>query len=113
MVEAGYGSLCERRSGPGPVLPALLPLLALVLASCSFGREKPSGLLGQRPPPTRITLLDGSYHAFSEYHGKKVVLVFWTHWCAYSAPVVERLDKLAEKHARDDVVFLAVSIDEN
>lgn len=80
--------------------------------ACSAGRG-PSPLIGRPAPRVRYTLLDGSRHSSDELAGKTVVMTFWASWCAYSRPVIGELARIAERHAgRNDVAFLAVSIDE-
>lgn len=82
------------------------------LLACSSSRE-PHPLLNNRLPDSRFTSLDGTYHSTSELQGKKSVLVFWAQWCAFSRPVLEELNEIAERYkGRDDVKFLAVSIDD-
>lgn len=83
-----------------------------ILVACSSSRE-PHPLLNQPLPDSRFTLLDGSYHSTHELEGKKCVIVFWAQWCSFSRPVLEKLDVLAERYRdRDDVRFIAVSIDD-
>jgi thiol-disulfide isomerase/thioredoxin len=81
-------------------------------SACSFDSGEPSGLLNKQAPPTRLTMLDGTYVSFDQYQGKYIVLVFWAQWCPHSRPVVQKLSRIAEHMKRSDVVFVAVSVDE-
>jgi peroxiredoxin len=97
---------------PGTLLRpvAILALFApLFLGGCA-----PDGaqLLGRPAPETRFTLLEGDYIALKSYRGKTVVVAFWAQWCTSSGPTVKRLQELAATLDRDDVVFLAASLDE-
>jgi len=86
--------------------------LVSALLACSTSRE-PHPLLNRPLPDSRFTSIDGSYHSTTELEGKKCVLVFWAQWCAFSRPVLEELNEIAERFkGRDDVKFLAVSIDD-
>jgi thiol-disulfide isomerase/thioredoxin len=50
----------------------------------------------------------------SDSHGKVVVLNFWTTWCVYCNSMETMLADVRAKFAgRDDVVFLAVNVDED
>jgi thiol-disulfide isomerase/thioredoxin len=96
------------------LLTLLLSIVVYLLSGCSLFSKEQHPLLHQQVPYTRYTLMDGSYHALNELKGKKIVLVFWAEWCSYSKPVIERLNKLAYKYKdKKDLVFLAISVDEN
>jgi len=86
-------------------------LLLLNISGCFSGSSQRAPV--PRPAPvTKFTMLDGSQIVLTQLRGRTVVVVFWATWCAFSRPVVERLDAMAAKLAhRKDLVFIAVSID--
>lgn len=92
------------------LLRRFLPLLVvLAAAGCASDGAR---LIGRPAPETRFTLLDGDYVALKSYRGKTVVVIFWAQWCHRSGPAIARLQEFAAKLNRDDVVFLAASLDE-
>lgn len=57
--------------------------------------------------------LSGKFHSLSEYRGKIVVLNFWATWCGPCRDEMPMLSQLAKESAFQDVVFLAVSLDDS
>lgn len=47
-------------------------------------------------------------HKISDFHGKKVYLLFWASWCPYCTEEAPILQELSEE--RDDVVFIGVNV---
>ncbi len=72
--------------------------------------ESPHGMLGQRVPPLKLTLLGGGEMDLASHRGSKVVVLeFWASW---SRPCRARLPAVAEVAARfadRGVVFCAVN----
>ena len=59
-----------------------------------------------------FTDLSGKSHSLSDYQGKIVVLNFWATWCLPCRDEMPMLCKLSKDFASQDVVFLAVSLDD-
>jgi thiol-disulfide isomerase/thioredoxin len=68
----------------------------------------------QTPPPPEMSFTDlsGKPHSLSDYRGKIVVLNFWATWCLPCRDEMPMLSKLSKDSAPQDVVFLAVSLDD-
>lgn len=76
------------------------------------GDRPVTGVSGDRPAPDfTLTDLDGNRVSLSQFSGQPVVVNFWATWCP---PCKIEIPHLIEAYEReqDDVVFLAVSVDE-
>ena len=60
--------------------------------------------------PFVLTGLDGKTVRLSDFHGKTVLLNFWTTWCTACLSELPALVALQKKH-QDDVAILGVSLD--
>ena len=87
----------------------LLLALILLLAGCDRG-TKPT-LVGSPAPEFTVQDADRTV-SLRELRGKIVVLNFWATWCP---PCIEEMPSLTALQSRmkDQVVVLAVSLDEN
>jgi thiol-disulfide isomerase/thioredoxin len=56
--------------------------------------------------------LSGKSHSLSDYRGKIVVLNFWATWCGPCREEMPMLSRLSQDFTPQDVVFLAVSLDD-
>src|SRR5260370_14807671 len=74
----------------------------------------PFVVCAQSPPPPELSFndLSGKPHSLSNYRGKIVVLNFWATWCLPCRDEMPMLSKLSKDFAPQDVVFLAVSLDD-
>ncbi len=62
-------------------------------------------------PDITFTAIDGKSFKLSDYKGKLVLLNFWATWCA---PCKVEFPQMLELAVNDkDIIFLAVSVDEN
>ena len=59
-------------------------------------------------PDFAFAALDGSEYRLSTFRGKPVILNFWASWCA---PCLVEFPKLIELAKREDLFWLAVSVD--
>ena len=65
-------------------------------------------------PGFTVQDLQGNTVSLEEFAGKFVILNFWATWCEPCVQEWPELDQLAQRLGdRDDVVILAVSVDEN
>lgn len=63
-------------------------------------------------PQSRVTLLDGEYVGLQEYSGKHIAVLFWAKSCSKSRRALRDFVALSAE-ARKDIIFLAISLDEN
>ena len=74
----------------------------------------PFVVCAQSPPPPELSFndLSGKAHSLSNYRGKIIVLNFWATWCLPCRDEMPMLSTLSKDFALQDVVFLAVSLDD-
>jgi peroxiredoxin len=63
-------------------------------------------------PSFTVRTLDGRTFRLQDQRGKAVVLDFWATWCSPCRASMPHLDHLQERHARDGLVVLGLSVDE-
>ncbi len=85
--------------------------------SISFDLDAASSTVGTREPfmapAFEVQDLDGNAVSLEDFRGKLVIVNFWATWCEPCITEWPQLDQLAERiDGRDDVVILAVSIDQ-
>ena len=83
--------------------------LALIASASAFGQQvlKP----GEAAPTFSGQALDGTVYDLDQLQGKVVVLTFWTTRCAICHSEIPNLNRVAERYRGKDVVFLAVTMD--
>ena len=64
---------------------------------------------GKAVPDFEMTALDGTTHKFSEYKGKKVLLVFWATWCPPCRAEVPDLNELRADSDKEKIAIVAVA----
>jgi len=97
------------------MMRGLFILIACVLMGCAAKGSSPFAP-GKQAPLTRFYLLDGSYISSEDLLGKNVMLLFWSGKCSLSMGRLHALaeeKRLAIEQGRNDIVFLAVNIDED
>ena len=84
-------------------------LVLLVGVSSAFAQQalKP----GEAAPAFSGQALDGNLYDLDQLNGKVVVLTFWSTRCAICHSEIPNLNRLAERYRGKDVVFLAVTMD--
>jgi len=83
--------------------------LLLIAASSAFAQQvlKP----GETAPSFSGQALDGTVYDLDQLQGKVVVLTFWTTRCAICHSEIPNLNRVADRYRGKDVVFLAVTMD--
>ena len=66
---------------------------------------------GEAAPVFSSQALDGNVYDLDQLHGKVVVLTFWSTRCAICHSEIPNLNRVAERYRGKDVVFLAVTMD--
>ena len=97
---------------------ALLLCLACLGASAYPSRggavEGPAGragllAAGDPAPDWKLTDAEGRTHTLSQYRGRVVVLDFWATWCGPCVKVMQRVEKLHQKHKGEGLVVFGVN----
>jgi len=83
----------------------MIGLLALGLFGCGANGNNDNKI----PVETDFTLqdLDGKDVSLSDYHGKKVLLVFWSTGCGWCLKELPLLNELSDKKLKDVVILAA------
>jgi thiol-disulfide isomerase/thioredoxin len=68
--------------------------------------------VGSPAPEIRVESLAGKPLDLSDYRGKVVLLDVWASWCGPCKQELPMLDDMAKRLRGDDVVVLAVSVDQ-
>ncbi|MCB0338223.1 MAG: thioredoxin family protein [Bdellovibrionales bacterium] len=95
---------------------AFMALSVFVFLGCSASSRK--DVVDYEPgmvaPATRVQMIDGSMELLDEYRSKKVALLFWATDCTMSKSAIKELNEKAREYSyRDDLEFIAISIDED
>ena len=88
---------------------SILLALLLIAASSAFAQQvlKP----GEAAPGFSGQALDGTVYDLDQLQGKVVVLTFWTTRCEICHSEIPNLNRVADRYRGKDVVFLAVTMD--
>jgi peroxiredoxin len=86
-------------------------LLALILIAVASASAQQVLKTGETAPAFSGQALDGTVYDLDQLHGKVVVLTFWTTRCAICHSEIPHLNRVAERYRGKDVVFLAVTMD--
>ncbi|MEP7149057.1 MAG: TlpA disulfide reductase family protein [Acidobacteriota bacterium] len=83
--------------------------LVLLVTSAGFSQQalKP----GATAPEFSGQSLDGKIYDLDQLHGKVVVLTFWSTRCAICHSEIPNLNRVADRYKDKDVVFLAVTME--
>lgn len=88
---------------------SLVLALLLSVSSAAFSQQvlKP----GESAPVFSGQSLDGKTYDLDQLHGKVVVLTFWSTRCAICHSEIPNLNRVADRYRGQEVVFLAVTMD--
>ncbi|HUR98577.1 MAG TPA: TlpA disulfide reductase family protein [Pyrinomonadaceae bacterium] len=89
--------------------PTLLLCLLLLVTSAAFSQQ--ALRTGESAPEFSGQSLDGKMYDLEQLHGKVVVLTFWSTRCQICHSEIPNLNRVAERYRDKDVVFLAVTMD--
>lgn len=82
-------------------------LFSLILALTAFGQQK----VGTMAETFNGTSLQGQEFYLDEFRGKVVVMTFWSTKCAICHEEIPKLNKLTDKYAGKDVVFMGLTME--
>lgn len=84
-------------------------LTILIAVSSAFAQQalKP----GEAAPTFSGQSLDGTFYDLSQLQGKIVVVTFWSTRCEICHSEIPNLNRVADRYRGKDVVFLAVTMD--
>ena len=85
-------------------------LAAIVAAGCG-GEPRPQVAVGAPAPRYAATTLSGDSASTSALAGKVVLLNIWATWCAPCRQEIPFLQSLYERHQRDGLEIVGVSVD--
>ena len=84
-------------------------LLTLILTVSAFAQQKLT--VGSAAPDFAATSLDGTIYNLSQLQGKVVVLTFWSTRCEICHSEIPKLNRVAAQYKDKDVVFLALTME--
>ncbi len=84
-------------------------LITLILTVSAFAQQ--SLKTGAAAPDFNLESLDGTVYNLSQLQGKVVVLTFWSTKCAICHSEIPRLNQVVQRYKDKDVVFLALTME--
>lgn len=88
-------------------IPAIILLLILAVSAAAQQNLRP----GQSAPDFAAESLDGKSYNLSQLQGKVVVLTFWSTRCEICHSEIPKLNQVANRYRDKDVVFLALTME--
>jgi Thiol-disulfide isomerase and thioredoxins len=89
--------------------PFLIVVFTIVFSLSAFGQQ--SLREGSAAPEFAAASMNGRVFDLNQLRGKVVVVTFWSTRCAICHSEIPKLNKLAEKYKGQNVVFLALTTD--
>lgn len=86
-------------------------ILALILFAVSAAYSQQALKTGETAPSFAGQALDGTFYDLSQLQGKVVVVTFWSTRCAICHSEIPNLNRVADHYRNKDVVFLAVTME--
>ena len=90
---------------------ALATLLALALAPVSCGRAGEPGVVPEQVPDVILPALGGKQVHLRDFRGKILLVDFWATWCGPCKETIPDLVTLQERHRRDGLEVIGISLD--
>jgi len=84
-------------------------LITLTLAISAFAQQ--SLRTGSHAPAFAVDGMDGNTYDLNDYKGKVVVITFWSSKCTICHEEIPKLNRLAAHYKNQNVVFLALTMD--
>jgi len=88
---------------------SLLLIIIIVFASVTAGQQQLRP--GTPAPDFAAETLDGKLYNLNNLQGKVVVLTFWSTKCAICHSEIPKLNQVAKRYQGKDVVFLALTME--
>ena len=88
-------------------IPTLILLLILAVSAAAQQNLQP----GQAAPDFAGQSIDGTSYNLSQLQGKVVVLTFWSTRCEICHNEIPKLNRVADRYRGKDVVFLALTME--
>jgi len=111
-VLAHLGQMEAARARFRACLAVLRPGDAIYLRAERFAAN-PELALEQLAPAFTVKTLDGSHFDLDQMQGRVVLIDFWATWCAPCMKELPEIKKIAKDFARQPLVILSVSWDED
>ena len=89
--------------------PSLILALIFLIVSSAYSQQ--ALRTGEAAPEFTGQALDGRTYDLDQLHGKVVVLTFWSTRCEICHSEIPNLNRVAERYRDKDVVFLAVTME--
>ena len=83
--------------------------LAIILATSAYTQQSLG--IGSAAPDFSADGIDGKTYNLSQLQGKVVVLTFWSTRCQICHSEIPKLNQVVERYRGKDVVFLAITMD--
>ncbi len=85
----------------------------LLLVGCSPSSEPSVASAGKPAPDFQLQSLDGQTVSLSSFHGKPVLINFWTTWCSPCRVEMPYIQQIHEEWSGVGLILLAINIGES
>ncbi|MFC2070716.1 TlpA family protein disulfide reductase [Chloroflexota bacterium] len=91
------------------IMLAMVMVLTVFLAGC----ESTGASIGEKAPGFQLNSLSGESVSLSDFHGKTVLINFWTTWCGYCRVEMPYLQEISAEWLDRGLVVLAIDVGES